>query len=194
MNSVFIALSTLLPIISPIVYTKAILRGHAKPHRTTRFVLLLITSLTTASLFAQHNTVAIWLAGVSTLQSILIFGLSIRYGMGGWTKTDILCLIIAIVGIMLWQTTNQPELGLYASITADFTGMIPALIKTYHHPDTEIVSFYLLDVFAAFFNMLAITVWTLQQFSYPIYIMIINLIMVSLILRKKKLAAITNPQ
>ena len=68
MPNIFILISVVLALISPIVYSVAILKGEAKPHRTTRFVLLLITSLTTASLFVQGNRVAIYLAGVYTLQ------------------------------------------------------------------------------------------------------------------------------
>jgi len=185
MQKFFLVLSILTALFSPLVYTKAILRGEAKPHRTTRFVLLLITSLTTASLFAQHDQVAIWLAGVSTLQSILIFILSIKRGMGGWAKTDLLCLFIALFGILLWKTTSNPTLALYSAIFADFTGMVPALVKTFYYPKTEVWSFYLLDVFAAGFNLLALKGWSPQEFSYPIYIMLINLAMVLLIIRPK---------
>jgi len=181
----FIIISTLIALISPIVYTKAILRGDAKPHRTTRLVLFLITALTTASLFAQHDKVAIYLAAVSTFQSTIIFILSIKYGMGGWEKSDILCLVIALLGIVLWKTTQNPVIALYAAIAADFTGMIPALIKTYNQPETEVWNFYLLDVFAGGFSMLALRSWTLQEFSYPTYIMLINLVMVYLIVRPK---------
>lgn len=186
MKSVFIGISSVLALISPLIYARAIIRGEAKPHRTTRFVLLLITSLTTASLFAQHNTVAIWLAGASTIQSIVIFILSIKHGMEGWTKTDLVCFVIAIAGIILWQTTSDPTIALYAAIVADATGMVPALIKTYHLPKTEIWTFYLLDVFAAGFNLLAITAWTVQEVSYPVYIMLINALMVFLIVRPTK--------
>lgn len=183
MQPAFIFISSILALISPLVYAKAILKGEAKPHRTTRFVLLLITSLVTASLFAQQNTVAIWLAGISTLQSILIFILSINYGMGGWSKIDIMCLLIAMSGIFMWQTTSNPALALYASIAADFTGMIPALVKTYRFPKTEVWSFYLLDVFAAIFTLSALKIWTVQEYFYPMYVMLINLIMVLLVIR-----------
>lgn len=182
MSQIFIYISSILALISPLVYAKSILKGDAKPHRTTRFVLLLITALTTASLFAQHNTVAIWLAGVSTIQSILIFILSIRHGMGGWSRSDIACLSIALTGIALWQLTSNPVLGLYFAILADFTGMIPALIKTYRLPQTEVWSFYALDVVASGFSLAAITKWTGAEISYPVYIMIINFVMVLLIL------------
>ena len=187
MKSVFIGISSVLALISPLIYARAILRDEAKPHRTTRFVLLIITSLTTASLFAQHNTVAIWLAGASTLQSILILILSIKRGMGGWAKTDLLCMVIALAGIVLWQTTSNPAIALYAAIAADATGMVPTLIKTYHLPKTEIWAFYLLDVFAAGFTMLAITTWSIQEISYPIYIMVINAFMIFLIIRPLKM-------
>ena len=183
MRTVLIVMSSLFALISPLVYAKAILAGDAKPHRTTRLILLLITALATASLFAQHDTVAVWLAGVSTLQSILIFVLSIRYGMGGWAKKDLLCLFIAFIGIVLWQTTKNPVVALYASIAADFTGMIPALIKTFHFPKTEMWTFYALDMVAAIFSLLAVKDFTIQESSYPLYIMIINLAMILLIVR-----------
>lgn len=185
MQTIFIAISSLLALISPVVYARAILKGEAKPHRTTRLVLLIITALATASLFAQHDRVAIWLAGVSTLQSILIFGLSIKRGMGGWAKTDLICLAIALIGIALWKTTDNPTLALYCSIGADFTGMVPAIIKTFRFPETEIWQFFFLDVLAAAFSMLALKAWGVQDFAYPIYIFAINLLMTGLVLRPK---------
>src|SRR3989344_189970 len=188
MDKIFIIISSLLALISPVIYAKAILKGEAKPHRTTRLVLLLITSLATASLFAQHNTVAIWLAGVSTLQAIVIFALSIKHGMGGWAKSDMICLVIALLGIGLWQTTKQLTLALYAAIAADFTGMVPAIIKTYKFPKTEIWSFFFLDTVAAIFSLMAIKNWRIEEFSYPLYLMLINLAMVLLIIIPRKVS------
>lgn len=183
MPNPLILLSSVIALISPIVYARAIFRGEAKPHRTTRLVLLIITSLSTIALFAQHDTVAIWLAGVSTLQAIFIFILSLKYGMGGYSLTDGICLVVAIIGILFWQITQNPAMGLYFAILADFTGMVPSLIKTYKMPHTEIYMFFLLDVFAGFFSLLAVKQWTASEVSFPLYIMLINLAMVVLVLR-----------
>ena len=171
---------------SPIMYARAILKGQAKPHRTTRLVILLSTILTTASLVAQNNTVAIWIAGVSTIQAFLIFVLSYKYGMGGWAKIDILCLVVALTGFIFWKTTNNPLLALYASILADFMGMIPTLVKTYKFPKSESWPFFGLDTLAAFFTLSAIQLWTFEQYSYPLYLLLINGAMVLLILRRNK--------
>jgi len=185
MQTGLIFISSFIALISPFIYTRAILKGEAKPHRTTRIVLLIVTALATVSLLAQHDQVSVWLAGVSTLQSIVIFILSIKYGMGGWEKSDIVCLMIAFLGIFLWQTTNEPIIALIASIVADFTGMVPALIKTYKYPETEIWTFYILDTAAGTLNLLAVKYFTIQAVAYPIYIALINLVMVLLILRPK---------
>jgi riboflavin synthase len=42
------------------------------------------------------------------LQSIIIFILSIKHGMGGRTKIDILCLLVAWIGILIRKLTNNP--------------------------------------------------------------------------------------
>lgn len=183
MKDIFIATSIILGLISSLVYFVAILKGQARPHKTTRFVFLFITALTTLSLFAQGNRVALWLSAVSTFQSVVIFGLSMKYGMGGKSKTDILCLIMALIGIVSWQITKNPLTALYFAIAADFTGIIPTLLKTYRFPHTEVWAFYTLDVIAATFNLLATEKFTIDQYLYPFYIILINLVVVLLIIK-----------
>lgn len=183
MKNIFLSTSVILGLISSFVYFIAILKGEAKPHRTTRLVFLFISSLTTLSLFAQGNRVALWLSAVSTFQSVVIFLLSIKYGMGGRSKTDIFCLLTACIGIVSWQLTKNPITALYFAILADFIGVVPTLIKTYHFPKTEVWTFYFLDVCAGIFNLLATNKFTVNQFLYPLYIIVINLIVVFLIKR-----------
>lgn len=185
MQYIFLSLSNLLIVVSYIIYTLSILKGESKPHRTTRLVLLIINSLSTASLFAQKNQVAIWLPGISTLCSLIIFYLTLKNGIGGWSKTDIFCLIIALIGIIFWQITQNPVVAMYFAIGADFTGMVPALIKTYKLPHTESFLFFFIGGMAAFLNLLATKVWTFQNYSYPLYITLICIVMLLLISKIK---------
>lgn len=183
MSLILIIFSSLLAFASYIVYIEAILKGKAKPHRTTRFCTLLITVLATASLFAQGSTTAIWLSGVFAVGSLIIFILSFRYGMGGWAMTDIICMCISILGIALWKLTTNPVYALFASIGADLAGQVPMLIKTYHFPDTEVWTFYFLDVVAAIFSLIASHQLVLNEFLFPLYIVGIDGITILLILR-----------
>ncbi|NMB70226.1 hypothetical protein GYA27_03445, partial [candidate division WWE3 bacterium] len=185
MKNLLILMSTVIALYAYAGYFLAILNGKAKPHRTTRFVILLISALVTLSLFAQGNTVAIWLSGVFTVCSLIIFLLSIKYGYGGFSKNDILCFSVAIIGIGLWKFTNNPVIGLFSSITADFIGFVPTVIKSYKYPETETWQFFFLGACSSAFNMLATKRWYLTDYVYPLYIIIINSVVVVLILRGK---------
>lgn len=181
LQDIYIIISSIIVFAAYLIYEWSIITGRTRPHRTTRLVLFIITVLGTASLFAQHDTVAIWLIGICALQSAVVLLLSFKYGVGGWAKTDLVCLMIALFGIVIWKLTNNPVLALYAAITADFAGMVPALIKTYRFPHTEFWLAYAFDITAASFSLLAIQKWDIQGFSYPLYIFIINIIMLLII-------------
>jgi hypothetical protein len=181
MNELLIICSSVLSMISPLVYIRAILKGEAKPHRTTRLVLLIIVTIASITLWINNDRVAFWLALVSMFQSILVFIISLSYGVGGKSKVDIISLFIAFTGILLWQITDNPVLALYFSIGADFAGMVPTLIKTYRHPESEYAAFFLIDTVAAFLNILAVEKYELANLIFPVYILLINLLMSTVI-------------
>lgn len=182
-KSIFLIISTFLVLVLPGIYIREILRAKAKPNRMTRFSLLVITVLSTASLLAQKDKIAIWLAFASMFQSIIIFILSLKNGMGGFEKIDIGSLAITTIGIVLWQSTQNPNLGLYASIIADLCAMIPTLIKTYKLPRTEVAWFNGMDIIASLISLLLVNSTKLSEYIYPLYLVLVNSIMVILIIR-----------
>ncbi len=185
-TGILIIISTLLVLISPVVYIHSILYGKTRPHRTTRFVVLVITVFSTLSLVDNHFGAAFWLAAASAAQALAVFALSVSKGIGGWSHLDITCLVIAGAGIVLWQTTDRPIVGLYASILADFIGYVPAFVKTYKWPDTENWPFFAMDTLAAVFSLVATPVLTAYTLGYPIYIFVANAGMVALILARRR--------
>lgn len=185
MKNALIVVSTLLVLISPLVYIHSILKGETKPHRTTRFVLLVIAIVSSWSLIDSNWSAALWLALASTAQAIAVFVISIKHGYGGWAKLDIGCLVIAIIGIIFWQITGRPLLGLFASIVADYIGMVPAIVKTYKLPNTENWVFFMMDTCAGILSFLALSSITVYSASFPIYIVLINGAMVILILTRR---------
>lgn len=184
MSEVFIIISSFLAAIAPLLYVYDILKKGARPHRTTRFVVLIITAIVVASLYTQNSSV-VWLALISFISCLIIFTLSIKYGAGGWAKLDILCLIIALVGLVIWKITDNAELALYASIFADFTGYYPTLVKTFKYPKTESLGFFGINLLACTFSILALKNFSFQNVVYPLYLVIINLVMIVFMVRGK---------
>ena len=170
---------------SYLTYEWAMIKGRAKPHRTTRLVLFIIVVLGFLSLYVQGDRTVVWFLGICAFQSLVMLIMSIKYGMGGWAKIDILCLVIALIGIVLWKVTANPALGLYGAITADIAGMIPALIKTYRLPKTEYYLTYVLDLTAILLTGLAVQSGGFNEYLYPAYLFLINAVMLIFILRKR---------
>lgn len=185
MHALLICTSTILVAVSSLIYARSIITASTRPHRTTRFVLLLITVLSTAALLDSGGAAFI-LAFVSMVQALGLFILSLKRGMGGWSKLDMGCLIIALFGILLWQISGNPMIGLWASIIADTVGMIPAFVKTHRQPETEDWRFFAIDTVAGCLSLAALTTWTIYSMSYPIYIVLINAAMAWLILVRQK--------
>jgi hypothetical protein len=182
----FLILSIIIGFISPVIAIRSIFSGIYKPQRITRIVLLIVSSIFLFSLLLLGNTTAIWLAVPQFLLSLIILILSFKYGMGGRSKMDLFVLFLAIVSIILWQTTKDSLLALNLSILVDFIGISPTIWKCFYKPETEEPNFYLCDVISASFNVLAIQVLVFSELIFPVYILGINLLCFSLIFIGKR--------
>lgn len=184
MQSILLALSAILVAVGPITYAISIIKGRTKPHRMTRFILAFVLTLNFISIVAAHgNTGALVFAGITFVQALVIFGMSMWRGMGGTSIFDWVCFGIAVVGIIGWKVTGNPIIGVWFSVLADFSAYLPAMVKTYHHPHTESPWYYILAGLAAFFSLIAYNIEAASIFQ--IYILVCVFIMVGLIYRKK---------
>lgn len=57
--------------------------------------------------------------------------------MGGFSKLDIVCLFIALIGMLAWVTTNSALLALCFGTLAGKAGFLPTIKKAYFFPETE---------------------------------------------------------
>lgn len=173
MKIALLIIGLLLPVYASTAYMVSIVKGSTRPHRMTRFLLLVITAVMTLSLWASGDTSGVWLALVSFIQAVSIFGLSLWRGMGGGDRLDIACLLLCLAGVALWLLADLPWVGLAASIAADTIAMIPALRKTIRLPHTELALFYALDTVAGLL-ILAAGPRTPLAMAFPLYIAVIN--------------------
>ena len=124
--------------------------------------------------------------GMSLLGCLIILLLSIKRGMGGWAKLDIVSLMIAGIGICLWQVTRNPILALYFSILADFSGSVPTLIKAYRYPQTESPIFFFISGLSSGSNLLAHDTWKFAEIVYPLYLVVMSISLLTIIHLGKK--------
>ena len=188
--SLIILISSILAGLSSLYYIYSILKGKTKPQRATRFVIFVIVLLGTIALYANHDWPVFWLYVVYSVGNFFIFLFSIKRGMGGWEKIDMICLLISIAGIVVWQWTDEPLLGLLASIVANIVGNVPAFLKTYSYPKTETWVYYFMGILSNGIILLAEKAFAVDKYIFPVYFIIGNTVFVILILREKLLKTV----
>ncbi len=156
MRAALLTLSTILAVVGSTIYIVSILRGRTKPHRTTRFVLMIVLALNFISILAaQGNVGAKLYGGIICFYGFAYFVASIGRGMGGSTIFDWTCLVLALAGVVGWQVTNNPVLGIWFAGLADFVAYMPAFLKTWQHPYTETPWLYICSFFSALLSLVA---------------------------------------
>ncbi len=166
MQTILLVLSGILAIVGGMIYLVSISRGRTKPHRTTRFVLLIVVALNFVSVLAAHgNNGAKLYAGITCLFAVACFVMSIGRGMGGSSAFDWACLIVALIGIVAWQVTDRPVLGIYFAVAADFIAYLPAFVKTWKYPHTESPWLYIFSFLATLVGLAAYNIGSDSAFQ-----------------------------
>lgn len=91
-----------------------------------------------------------------------------------------------MISLIVWQTTNDAALGLYMSIFTDIIGFSPTIIKSVKQPFTEDPKFYASDMFAGFFGLLSLKSYMLFDAAFPLYLFVINFIVVAILYIKRR--------
>lgn len=166
MKAVLLTISALLVIAGSSEYCISIIRGRTKPHRITRLVLLFVLALNFIGVIAAHgNPGAVLYGGIICAFGVAFFLLSWRRGMGGTSVFDRVCFVIGMAGVIGWQITGSPVLGIWMAALADFVAYLPAFAKTWRHPDTESPWLYVLSGLAAVISTVAYPIGVVSIFQ-----------------------------
>ena len=165
-------------------YILAILRGTTKPSRATWFILSFISIVLFWSYSSVGASSTLWVALANAVASAVIALLSIKYGVGGTSRLDILCFIGSIFSVALWWYLDAPIIALSMNIAMDFFALLPTIKKVYMRPYLEDRFAWLLTTIGSILNLFAIENLTFNIILYPFYFMIINGYTTWLIYRK----------
>jgi hypothetical protein len=157
--------------------------AHTRPSRSTFWIWTLVQALLALSYFQAGGGMAASLSLAYATAFLIIAVLSFRFGYSRWDRLDTTCLLGALVSAGLWALTLygfdwRPEmsalLATFLLLTTDFLGAIPTLKKARTDPFTEERVAWLLTCVATVVNFFAITDWTIADFLYTPYLLVVN--------------------
>ena len=185
---IFGYVSALLSIFMILPYVRDILRGGTRPERASWLIWTVLGLVAFFSQLAKGATDSLWLTAGQTLAVFIVFLLSIKYGTGGLSKRDVRALIAAALGLVLWYVTSNAIYALIIVILIDAIGSALTLVKSYHEPESETMSTWVISGASGVFGALAVGSFNPVLLAYPLYIVVANYaITLLLLLGKKKL-------
>jgi hypothetical protein len=165
----------LIALFSCIPYIKHIIDLKVKPHRVSFLIWSFLNVIALFSQLAKGASFSLWLPGLEAFGLFIIFLLSIKYGVGGFSKRDFIAICISIAGLIIWFFTKEAAFALYLVIIVDAVGLYLTLHKVYLHPKSETSSPWIIASFGSFITALSVGEINFILLSYPVYLMLANL-------------------
>jgi hypothetical protein len=167
-------LSGIIVLIGAPFYAVDIFKGKTKPERTTWFIWSVLGVIAFLSQHALHARWSLVYSGLDALGSLIVFGLSLKYGVGGWTVLDRIALIVATIGVAVALVAHYPLVAILGIILADCAGAALTIRKTYHNPDSETSITWFGVGTSALFGALSVGRFRPALLLYPLYLAIVS--------------------
>lgn len=186
MSTILAYISFLIIIEVTIPYMVDIVKGRARPARAARLMFFLLLIITLAQQHSLDSGYAMVITVAELVSSTMLLLLAFKYGVGGLSRTDIICYGLLLVSLGVWISTKNSLLALHISIFADTAAFWPTLEKTWRNPKSETPLFFWGGVVAPLFSIAAAGTLQYSMIVFPLYLSLVNLAELGLIYFAKK--------
>jgi hypothetical protein len=178
-----------LPLIGIIPYVYATLKGGVRPNIVTWFTWSIINAINMAAAFsdgAVQTGLYTMLLLAATL-AVVVAGL--KHGLKKYTKFDIICQIVALLGIPVWLMTSEPALAVFIIMTVDLAGGLPTLVHAWKKPHEELWQTFALSAAGGALMVATLLRYDFVALAMPLYVFIMDSAIIFSILYRRKVLA-----
>lgn len=157
-------------------YLYETITGKAQPNRITWLLWGIFPMVIFVAQRAEGVEGLSWTSFVAGLTPFLIVTASFFNKKAYWKSEprDYYLMGAAVVGIILWAVTDNPNLAILFSLLADLLAGIPTLVKSYKHPATESWIAYAISTLGFGISILSIQNFTFADSAFVLYLFTIN--------------------
>jgi len=150
--------------------------GKTQPNRITWLLWGIFPMVIFVAQRAQGVEGLSWTSFVAGFTPFLILAASFFNQKAYWKTEprDYYLMAAAVVGIILWAITDDPNLALLFALLADVLAGIPTLIKAYRHPRSESWIAYAISTVGFGISLLAVQTHNLENTAFVAYIFVMN--------------------
>ena len=119
------------------------------------------------------------------LGTLLILLLSIRRGVGGTSRFDVVLLAIAASGVVGWYVAGDPTIATICVVLSDLVAVVMMMPKTYADPYSETLSAYVMSAASGACALVAVGSLDFGLLVYPAYIVCADLAVAVVVLAQR---------
>lgn len=185
MREVIAIVGGLIVLAGMVPYIIDTIKGKTKPNVVSWSTWTLLTAIATFAALSEGALTTAILSASSALATLSVAVLGFKRGLKHYTFFDGACQIAALIGVILWQITKQPELAVAIVVTTDLIAALPTFRHAWREPSAETW-----QAFAAGELGSVLVLATVQQISfvalaYPIWLTVANTITLVIIMYRK---------
>ena len=183
LNQNFVIVGAIIAIIGGASYLIETLKGKVKPNRVSYFLWSFVPLI---AFFAELQQ-GVGLQSLMTLIVVFlpftVFIASFVNKNAEWklTSFDVTCGALSVVGLVLWYLMKSGNIAIVFSILADALAALPTIVKAFNYPETEAAWPYFTSTISAGLTLLTIKVWDFAVYAFPLYILLVTLVISSLV-------------
>ena len=169
-------------------YLYETIAGKAQPNRITWLLWGIFPMVIFVAQRAQSVEGVSWASFVAGFTPLLVVAASFFNKKAYWRSEprDYVLMAAAIIGIILWAMTHNPNLALLFSLLADLLAGIPTLIKSYRHPDSESWVAYAISTVGFGICLLSVQTYNFESATFVAYLFLLNGAFAVLASRRRK--------
>lgn len=186
MKETLAIIAGILAVVGNIPYVRDVFRGRIEPHPYTWFVASVVSGIIFFGQVAKGAGMGALPTLVSELFTIVIFVLSLRFGLKHVRASDIYFLVFALLGLVPWYITKDATVSVVCAVLIDIVGIAPAMRKTWNNPTTERPFLYGTNVIRHVLALGALETYNVATMLHSLVMLVTNSLMTSIILFKKK--------
>lgn len=166
-HALLMLLATALAVVGYIPYIRDTLRGVTRPNRASWLIFAAVGWAGSLSSWAAGARGSLAVPLTYAVLSLIVVGLSIRRGEGGWSRLDRSCLAISALSLVVWWWSGEPLIAVAMNALADAAGTVPTVVKAWRDPARENGRAWLFFCAAAVVDLCLVSEPTLAQLLYP---------------------------
>ena len=175
---VLAGIAMLISIINVSFYLRSVFIGKTKPHMFTWLIWGIVTGVVALAQLSEGAGAGGYYILYLMAVCLTIAALAYFKGIRDIKKSDIACLVVCFIAIIIWPLTKDPLYSVLLLLFIDLLGYYPTIRKSYNNPHEENIKLFAITILTYSLSILALSNYNFITIIFPATMVLMASIMV----------------